>query len=105
MLNNTTNQKKAIMSGLFWKFGERITAQVVSLVVSIILARLLTPSDYGAVSLVMIFITIANVFVSSGLGAALIQKKNVDNLDSGSSVSSTEELSNDGENASEILAC
>ena len=69
------------MSGLFWKFGERITAQVVSLVASIILARLLTPSDYGAVSLVMIFITIANVFVSSGLGAALIQKKNVDNLD------------------------
>lgn len=73
--------KKAVLSGLFWKFGERITAQLVSLLVSIILARLLTPDDYGAVALVMVFITIANVFVSSGLGNALIQKKDADNLD------------------------
>lgn len=75
------NTKKAVLSGLFWKFGERITAQLVSLFVSIILARLLSPDDYGAVALVMVFITIANVFVSSGFGNALIQKKDADNLD------------------------
>lgn len=73
--------KSKIFSGLFWKFGERITAQLISLVVSIILARILSPNDYGAVALVMVFITIANVFVSSGLGNALIQKESADELD------------------------
>lgn len=75
-----TRQRK-VLSGLFWIFSERITAQLVSLLVSIILARLLTPDDYGTVTLVTVFITIANVFVSCGLGNALIQKKDADNLD------------------------
>ncbi|MGI6170760.1 MAG: lipopolysaccharide biosynthesis protein [Butyricicoccus sp.] len=70
-----------VFAGLFWKFGERISAQLISLIVSIVLARLLSPDDYGAVALVMVFITIANVFVASGFGNALIQKKNADNLD------------------------
>ena len=73
--------KERVLSGLVWKFGERITAQLISLIVSIILARLLTPTDYGAVALVMVFITIANVFVTNGFGSALIQKKDADNLD------------------------
>lgn len=73
--------KSKVFSGLIWKFGERITAQLISLLVSIILARLLSPDEYGAVAIVMIFITIANVFVSSGFGNALIQKKDADNLD------------------------
>lgn len=73
--------KKKVFRGLFWKFGERITAQMISLFVSIILARLLLPSDYGAVALVMVFINIADVFVSGGMGSALIQKKKVDNVD------------------------
>lgn len=73
--------KSKIFSGLFWKFGERITAQLISLIVSIILARLLSPDDYGAVALVMVFITIANVFVTNGFGSSLIQKKDADNLD------------------------
>lgn len=79
--NDSKNMKRSIMSGLFWKFGERITAQLVSLVVSIILARILSPSEYGAVALVMVFITIANVFVASGFGTALIQKKDADDVD------------------------
>lgn len=77
-----TNQLKSkVLSGLMWKFGERIAAQLISLVVSVILARLLSPNDYGVVALVMVFITIANVFVGSGLGNALIQKKDADNID------------------------
>ncbi len=76
------NQKSdGITSGFLWGFGERISAQVVSFVVSIILARLLEPSHYGAIAIVNIFITLANVFVSSGLGNALIQKKNSDEKD------------------------
>lgn len=80
-METSKSVQKKILSGLFWKFGERITAQFVSLVVSIILARLLAPDDYGAVAIVMVFITIANVFVSNGFGNALIQKKDADNLD------------------------
>ena len=69
------------IQNMIWKFAERFSAQMVSLVVSIILARLLAPSDYGTVTLVMIFITFANVFVSDGLGSALIRKQGADALD------------------------
>lgn len=75
------SEKSQVIQGAFWKFAERIAAQLVSLVVSIILARLLSPTEYGTISLVMVFITIANVFVSSGFGQALIQKKDADSLD------------------------
>lgn len=60
---------------------ERTGAQAVSLVVSIVLARILSPSDYGTIALITVFINILNVFVDSGLGSALIQKKDADNLD------------------------
>ena len=73
--------QRKVFSGLVWKFGERIGAQAVSFLVSIILARLLLPSDYGVIALITIFIDIANVFVSSGFGAALVQKKDADELD------------------------
>ncbi|MBO7309869.1 MAG: lipopolysaccharide biosynthesis protein [Clostridia bacterium] len=75
MKNNT------LVGNLAWKFAERISAQLVSTIVSIILARLLEPAHYGVVSIVMIFITLANVFVSDGFGSALIQKKNASQLD------------------------
>lgn len=75
------NLKRKVFSGLFWKFGERFSSQIISLLISIILARLLSPADYGAVALVMVFITIANVFVVNGLGNALIQKSNISNIE------------------------
>ena len=72
---------KSIATNFLWKFAERITAQLVSFVVSLVLARLLYPDDYGVVALVLVFIEIANVLVSAGLGSALIQKKDADELD------------------------
>lgn len=81
MPDDTSDIREKVFYGLFWKFTERILAQMVSLLVSIVLARMLMPEDYGAVSIIMVFITIANVFVSSGFGNALIQKKEADNLD------------------------
>lgn len=76
-----SNLSNKVINGLFWKISERISAQLVTFVVSIILARLLSPSDYGLITMVTIFITIANVFVVSGFGNALIQKKDIDNID------------------------
>lgn len=75
------NLKKATFNGMLWKFAERFLAQTVSLVVSIILARLLIPDDYSVVSIVTIFFTFANVIISGGLNTALIQKKNADIID------------------------
>ena len=73
--------RDSFFSGFFWKFNEQIASQLVSFIVSIVLARILTPKDYGIVSLVNVFIVIANVFVTSGLSAALIQKKDATQLD------------------------
>ena len=75
------NEKEQVLKGVFWKFSERISAQLVSLVVSVILARILDPSEYGTVALVTVFVSIANVFVNSGFGQALIQKKDADSID------------------------
>ncbi|MTR75416.1 oligosaccharide flippase family protein [Ruminococcus faecis] len=67
--------KDKVLSGLVWTFGERILAQGVSFVLSIILARILMPSEYGIIAMVMVFINIANVFTSTGFGESLVQKK------------------------------
>lgn len=75
------NKKQSVLANVIWKFAERIGAQVVTLVVSIILARILDPEHYGSVSIVLIFINIANVFVANGFTSSLIQKKDPDNLD------------------------
>jgi O-antigen/teichoic acid export membrane protein len=60
---------------------ERMGIQGTQFVVSIVLARLLAPDDFGLIALVMAVIAIANVFVQSGLGTALIQKKDADETD------------------------
>ena len=79
----STNQKlktKTIV-GLFWTFMEKIGAQLVSFIVSIVLARILSPNEYGVIAIVLVFINICNVFVDSGFGQALIQKKDADDVD------------------------
>lgn len=78
---DSDNLKNKTIAGLFWAFAERIGAQLVSFVVSIVLARLLMPEEYGIIAIVWIFINICNVFVNSGFGRSLIQKKNADDLD------------------------
>lgn len=70
-----------IIKNFFWRFAERCGAQIVTFVVSIVLARILTPEDYGTIALITVFTSILQVFVDSGLGTALIQKKDADDLD------------------------
>ena len=72
---------KDISSNVIWRLLERFSAKGVTFVVSIILARLLEPSLYGTIALVSVFTTILDVFIDSGLGNALIQKKDADDLD------------------------
>lgn len=74
-------QNKSVISNFIWRFAERCGAQIVTFIVSIVLARILSPDDYGTIALVTVFTSILQVFVDSGLGTALVQKKNADDLD------------------------
>ena len=78
---NNEKGKSKIVSGLLWKLLELGGTQGIQFVVSIILARLLSPDEFGTISLITIFITIANTFVQSGFTTALIQKKDVEDPD------------------------
>lgn len=80
-LKNKKQGNNSIISNLLWRFSERTAAQGVGFIVSVVLARLLTPEDYGLIGLITVFISIAAVFVSSGFGNALIQKENATQTD------------------------
>lgn len=70
-----------VLANFLWRFAERCGAQGVAFVVSVVLARLLAPEVYGTIALVTVFTTLLNVFIDSGFGNALIQKKDADDLD------------------------
>ena len=74
-------KKSGIIGGLIWSFGERISAQLVSTIVSIVIARILSPEHYGVISIVTVFISFLNVFVTAGFGNALVQKKEANETD------------------------
>lgn len=71
----SNNSKETIINSLLWKLMERSGVQGIQFILQIVLARLLTPDDYGIIALIAIFIVIANVFVQSGFNTALIQNK------------------------------
>ena len=73
--------KGSVFSNLIWRLAERVGAKAVEFVVSIVLARLLLPEDYGTIALITVFITILQVFIDNGIGNSLIQKKDADSID------------------------
>ncbi len=73
--------KKIIIENLFWRFLGRSSSQAITFIVSIILARLLTPELYGTIALIIVITSILQVFIDSGLGNALIQKIDADYID------------------------
>lgn len=75
------SSKKNVIKGLFWTLSERFMSQIVSVIVTIVLTRLLAPEDYGVVSIVTVIITILNVFMTSGFSASLIQQEDVEQID------------------------
>jgi len=73
--------RNKVAQGVVWTLLEKFSCQGVNFAVGMVLARLLTPDDYGTVALMVIFFAVANVLVDGGFGAALIQKKAADDLD------------------------
>ncbi|WP_281242227.1 lipopolysaccharide biosynthesis protein [Alkalibacterium subtropicum] len=76
-----SHNKTTIISSLFWRLMEGGGTQGIQFIIQIVLARLLLPEQFGTIAIVMVFIHVAQVFVQSGFGTALIQKKNVDEED------------------------
>lgn len=73
--------KNRVLSNIVWRFAELCGSKGVTFVVSIILARLIDPDNYGVIAIVMVFTNLLSVFVDGGLGASLVQKKDPDDLD------------------------
>lgn len=69
------------LSAFGWKFLERLIFQGTNFIVTLVLARLLSPGDYGLVALVLVFVAFANTFVQGGFNTALIQKKDANGGD------------------------
>ena len=67
--------KQKTKIGMIWNALEKIVLQIISFVLNIILARLLTPHDYGTIGMLTIFLTFSNVFIDSGFSRALVQKQ------------------------------
>ena len=73
--------KKKTVNGMIWSSIERFSVQGIQFLVMIIMARLLTPKDYGLVGMVAIFIAVAQSLVDSGFSQALIRKQNRTEID------------------------
>ncbi len=77
----TKDIKQKTKIGMAWNAFEKIAIQGVSFIISIILARLLSPHDYGTIGMLTIFLTFSNVFIESGFPRALVQKQDRTELD------------------------
>lgn len=75
------SEREVYVNNFFWRTAEHIGAKGVGLIVSIILARLLSPSDYGEVAIITVILSLLTVFIDAGFSNALIQKKEPDDLD------------------------
>ena len=76
----STITRNNVAKSLFWKLLERIGVQLCSFVVLIVLARLLTPTEYGTIAIVNILLSVAAALIQGGMNTALIQKKEIDEL-------------------------
>lgn len=74
-------KKKQIIDSLIWKFLERIGVQGVQFILQLLLARILDAEHYGTLSLMTVFINLANVFIQNGFNMALVQNKDVSEED------------------------
>lgn len=78
-INNKLSSKSLkdkTIYGMIWSFVERFGYLSIQFISNIILARLLTPADFGLIGMMMVFVAISNVLIEGGLGSALIQKIN-----------------------------
>lgn len=78
---NKNSLKERTIIGMGWSFVERFGFLLIQFITNVIIARILTPDDYGIVGILMIIVALAMAVVDCGLGAGLIQKSNITNKD------------------------
>lgn len=81
---STGNQEavtKQTTKGLVWSVIDRFAGQGIQFLMSLVIARLVLPADYGLIAMLMVFMAIAQTFVDSGFGSALVQKKDRTDID------------------------
>ena len=69
--------KRSVFTSLLWKFFERAGCQVIQLIIQIVLAWIISKEDFGALTIIMVFVNVGNVIVQSGLNTALVQDPDV----------------------------
>lgn len=74
--DSMANSPTRVANSVFWSGIERLSVQGIQFVLTIILARMVSPSDYGLIALLTVFLVMAQVFIDSGFSMALIQKQN-----------------------------
>lgn len=74
-------KKESLVSSVIWKFLERSSVQAIGLIVQIVLARLIAPSQFGSLSIILVFYNFFDIFVQKGFSSALIRKKNLSKHD------------------------
>ena len=72
----TSDLKQKAAAGMAWTAVQKYSTMIIQFISGIILARLLTPHDYGCIGMLSIFMALAETFIDGGFGSALIQKKN-----------------------------
>lgn len=77
----TQSVRSQLLHGVVWNFVEKVLIRAATFFIGIILARLLSPSDYGLIGMLAVFISISGVFIEGGLAKALIQRQNCQNID------------------------
>lgn len=73
--------QRRVVTGLSWKAAAQVTRQLTRVVLIVVLARELSPAEYGLAGMVLVFSTLVMVFADLGLGAALVQRPGIDELD------------------------
>lgn len=73
--------KQQLISGFFWTYLQKFSSQLINFFISLVLARLLLPEDFGMMGLIYVFITIGHVLIDSGLSLSLIRTKHLDQED------------------------
>lgn len=68
--------KQKALNGIFWSAVDKITNRGISFVIGILIARILSPADYGLVGMIAIFIALSTIIIDSGFSQALVQRKN-----------------------------
>lgn len=73
--------KQKTISGLLWSFSDDVLKHIVQFTIGIVLARILSPAEFGLIGMITVFIAISNSFINSGFSQALIRKQNASDAD------------------------